>query len=299
MRTPERVLMYATSFAVAGLLILGERPAGEESSSKGLSAVQATSDSTETIGKHAPASVGETTANVLAATRTPGVFQSPLVIVDKSGRPRIELRILDNGSAEIVLSDGSGEPIVALRADAESEGRISVTNGQGDAVAEMLATRSGDSQIRAGSETSASLRAHRRGGAELSIAAPGAQREVELSLLASGTMGLNLKENETPRALVQLLAGGRAEIGICSTDSKAGISMVQSRNGASNLSARLASGKTAATMTASPDGVSRVAVYSADGTNNASLRIDGTGKAEAKVINPKPASPESRNSSAD
>lgn len=232
-----------------------------------------------------------------------------LTLIDRAGRPRIELKADDEGTARIAVKNEAGRDVVSLSSlggdaaeviTASGNGRIRFgsdeagnlfieLNGKQRGHAHVSITADGETEIVCGSGAGGVetvMRTDREGAGEIAVSGPEGRGGPAMSVLPSGDMGLRISAGDaTSGPVMQLFRDGLAEIAINGPDSQSGPSMMRLSNGVAVFSARLPNGKPGASMVASPDGTSVIAATSEDRQYQAALRVDAEGNAGVSVRN--------------
>ncbi len=300
----ERVLLYSVAAGLAAVLLIGgdgERKATtlHVEDIRNVRSVPTALAPAVSVGT-APERIAP---SVVGATES---YRESLIIADRQGRPRIEMRVDDRGQPEIVMRSETGDSVLALRTDSAEEAEIVLKTRAGQATlrnersgllmfelrgkhkahTRMTVLETGETELSTGRPDGglALLRSDVDGVVEMGIRGPDGKSGPSMSWEPSGEAFMRVVGKDgTSGPLMQLFPDGLGQIAINGGGSESGPSMMRLPDGVAVVSVRLSNGEPGAAMVASPDGTSVVAATSPDGKQRAELRIDAEGNARSTV----------------
>lgn len=284
----DRILLYAASLAVAAVLVAGEPADREQASEPGVAAAQA--------------------APIAASPAAP---VNRLELVDRQGRPRLELLVDENDQPQLLMRTPAGEVALRLTCDAEGvsrlilgageAGRVAVTGtadgdqalelvGKEGAAARLVLTPEGSAELRlSGRDAGDELVLRQMTGEDAVIEMNSASHEggISLRLQPTGVAALGLTAPDGHSGpVMHVFEDGLGEIAINGASSWSGPSLIRMPDGVSIVSTRLPSGDPGASMVTAPDGRSVIAATNSDASRQAELRVDDEGTPSIGVVDP-------------
>jgi hypothetical protein len=315
----ERILLYAVSITSIVLLFRAdaspENPVSEPNASNQRDTLSLVVEPSEADSPVPGGSQRSRQASVEVAGNDSSpdtTKQSPNAIVlrDRRGQSRVEIKLNANDVPQILLNDNVGRAIVSLGVQENGSGRIALkhfgnrleigpdANGdlavvlQGEQTEEIRLSLSSDGEAKlvtkGRSDSTVALSSRANGSADMQIHRGSGTGGPLMAIQKDGEAAIGIANNKREYGpVMHLFEDGLGQLTINGSDSNSGPTLIRTPDGTSIISVRHPNGQPAASMVGSPTGASILAVTNAKGTQQASLRSDESGKVDIGVTESK------------
>lgn len=231
----ERVLLYLTALGVAAALLLSP-------------------SHPETIPESSNPGEG-------SAGGAPGTGE-PLVLKDKSGKARLEIRIDEDGEPRLSLLNKGGEPAIVLATRPEGGGELSLRGPRGGGIY---------------------LQSEPDGAVEIVVIGHADSRAI-LSALPGGQLSLEFNGPHGVSTRMVVSAEGETEIGVGGSQEHPVSAFLRTdRRGLGEISVRGSDGASGTSMTVLPSGEMGIVAVGLDGKTGPMMQLQANGLAQVSV----------------
>ncbi len=310
----ERLLLYAVSVTSIALL-LGEKPAEPPvpetdapaaDAPAAHTALRPTAESFPETDPQPEAKISSPVAETRSAPAGRRFSPEAIVLKDRQGRARIEMKVGSDGVPSIQLNDKAGSEIISLKVDENGQGRIGLwhenqrleigpeENGglalslKGNKTEEIRLSLSAEGEAhmiaKGQSPSTLALSSRADGAADIQIHRGPKTGGPLLSLHRDGSAAIGIADkNREYGPVMHLFEDGLAQVAVNGADSESGPTLIRTEDGTSIISVRYPNGQPAASMVGSPSGACIVSVTNTKGTQQAVLRSNKEGQVDIGV----------------
>lgn len=306
----ERILLYAVTLTSMVLLFRAEEPFKATSQGNPAASTEIEIPSPEKAHGESPVFTIDTPSPKMADDKSDAAAlsqpQTSLVLKDRRGQARLEIKLGPDDEPQVLLNDQMGREVISLKVQESGTGKIHLrhfnrqveigpdANGdltlmlQGEKTEEIRLSLSaeGEAKVITKGQSPATLALTSRsdGAADFQIHR-GAGTGGPLMLVqknGEATIGIANSQREYG-PVMHLFDDGLGQFSINGSGSSSGPTLIRTPDGTSVISVRHSNGQPAASMVSSPTGASVLAVTNTQGTQQASLRADKDGKVDIGV----------------
>lgn len=324
----ERILLYAVTLTSIALVFKAEDPKVSPASGTGPS-IQADHSPSEVPSesprnpamneiKLEPIAATELKPSITPSSSTPSVsssqMQEAIVLKDRRGQPRIEIKLGPNDEPLILLNDQVGQEVLSLKVEESGMGQIRLKHfdrhleigpdAKGDLAIALLGQKAeeiklslspeGEARLITKGRTASTLALSSRadGAADIQIHRGTGTGGPLLSVQPNGEAAIGIANNDREYGpVMHLFEDGLGQFSIHGSGSESGPTLIRTPDGTSVIAVRHPNGQPAASMVSSPAGSSILAVTNATGTQQASMRSNKDGKVDIGVTEAEPSEP--------